>query len=296
MDITPFIEYLRTELRYSSHTLLSYQKDLEEFLLFLKETEAIESAKEIEAIHIRNFIMHLSEKQRKPSTINRKIAALKRYFRYLVKREIISKSPAQAIKNLKKPKEVHLPYSQKEMADKPDLEETSEMTLSAFQNALIVELLYQTGMRRAELIELKEVDFSEDQRTMKVLGKRNKERMIPISKELAEALNSFMERKIKEERLSPYLFCLENGKKLYPKFVYKVVNLYLSTLTTKDKKSPHMLRHTFATHLLNNGAEINSVKEILGHSSLASTQVYTHQDIEVLKKVLQDNHPREINS
>lgn len=293
MEYKPFLLYLQNELRYSSHTIVAYEKDLQDFVEFLLKTENALPLTQVKKLHLRNFIIYLSEQNLQSKSINRKISSLKRYYNFLLKNGLIQQSPASTLKNLKIPKKVILPFSEKEMEHV--MLQYSEDNYHNFQKKLIVELLYQTGMRRAELIDLtlERINFSTQQ--IKVLGKRNKERLIPISTNLVQLLKDFINLKENEEIRSSYLFSLKSGKKLYPKFVYNVVKSYLGGSTTKEKKSPHMLRHTFATHILNNGAEINSVKELLGHDSLASTQVYTHQDIETLKKVFKENHPREIN-
>ncbi len=293
MLITQFLDYLKSELRYSEHTLKSYQKDLESFQHFLLESEGDLPLSKVETQHIRNFIMNLNKEGHKASSINRKLSAIKRFYKYLIQKGKLEINPASTLKNLKKKKEVHLPFSIEEMDSLPKWEDIDSDNFTEIQVYLLIELLYLTGIRRAELINLKESDFLNAKDAIKVVGKRNKERMIPISKDFLKKMKNFIHLKNKEGINSEYAFCLKNGKKLYPKFVYNIVNKYFSTFTTKEKKSPHMLRHTFATHLLNNKAEINSVKELLGHSSLASTQVYTHQDIETLKEVFKENHPRE---
>ncbi|AFR34970.1 tyrosine-type recombinase/integrase [Riemerella anatipestifer] len=287
--VEKFLDYITIEKRYSLNTLASYSRDLQDFSDFVKETEGVDTLISVDKKVIRNFVVYLSENNLSKRTINRKLSALRSFYIYLVKLGIISASPMETVSSLKFYGEKQIPFSQKEMENLQNLLNEEKLLL----NKLIIELLYQTGMRKSELcgLTLKDVDFA--QNIIKVVGKGNKMRNIPISEDLKKELKRYLEkeRKPKEENVNCF-FVRENGQKLTGKFVYSVVNNYLSVVTSKKKKSPHMLRHSFATHVLENGAEIAQVKEILGHASLASTQVYTSADVNKLKKVLNAFHPR----
>jgi len=286
--IDKFLDYLSTEKRYSIHTLTSYRKDLEDFLSFLAETEGTEDLRKADKKVVRNFMVSLTEKKLHKRSINRKLSSLRSFYLFLLKIQEISVSPMETIASLKFYAEKQIPMSVDEMNHLAEIMQGEEGLLEN----LIVELLYQTGMRRAELCGLKQeqIDFSKSEIT--IHGKGNKERIVPVSRELLISLQKYNENKPKTEHSSVYFFVQNNGKKLSEKFVYSAVNSYLSLVTTKKKKSPHILRHSFATHILNEGAEISKVKKILGHASLASTQVYTNGDIEQLKKVFNKAHPR----
>lgn len=284
-----FLEYLQFEKRYSPHTITSYKKDLDDFSHFYFRTESSEDISKADKKIIRNFIVDLSENHISKRSINRKLSSLRSFYLFLLKIGEIKVSPTEGISSLKFYAEKQIPMSKEEMTDlnerifehKHDLLEKS-----------IMEVLYQTGMRKAELCGLvfEHVDLAENE--LKIIGKGNKERVVPISKDLSELLKSYLEIRKPQTEYKSYFFVNKKGKKLNEKFVYVVVNKYLSLITTKEKKSPHILRHSFATHVLDNGAEISKVKKILGHSSLASTQVYTNANIEQLKKVFNQAHPR----
>ncbi|MBB6372747.1 tyrosine-type recombinase/integrase [Chryseobacterium shigense] len=284
-----YLEYLQFEKRYSPHTITSYRKDLEDFSRFCLKTEASEDISKADKKVIRNFIVELSENHISKRSINRKLSSLRSFYLFLLKIGEIKVSPAESVSSLKFYAEKQIPVSQEEMQMLNDrvLENTHDIL-----ERCIVEVLYQTGMRKAELCGLMFDDVNIDGNELKVIGKGNKERFIPVSADLSDLLRSYLEiRKPHHEHIS-YFFVNKKGKKLNEKFVYVVVNKYLSLVTTKEKRSPHILRHSFATHVLDNGAEISKVKKILGHSSLASTQVYTNANIEQLKKVFNQAHPR----
>ncbi|PWN63374.1 tyrosine-type recombinase/integrase [Chryseobacterium oncorhynchi] len=284
-----FLEYLQFEKRYSPHTITSYKKDLDDFFHFYLRTESSEDIAKADKKIIRNFIVELSENNISKRSINRKLSSLRSFYLFLLKIGEIKVSPTEGVSSLKFYAEKQIPMSKEEMTD------LNDRVLEQVQDILekcIMEVLYQTGMRKAELCGLifENVDLNEYE--LKVVGKGNKERVIPISEDLSKLLKSYQEIRKPQSEYESYFFVNKKGKKLSEKFVYVVVNKYLSLITTKEKKSPHILRHSFATHVLDNGAEISKVKKILGHSSLASTQVYTNANIEQLKKVFNQAHPR----
>lgn len=287
--IDKFLDYISVEKRYSQNTLVSYKKDLEDLLLFISETEGTEDLKKVDKKIIRNFIVSLSEKKIQKRSINRKLSSLRSFYLYLLKIGEIQVSPLETIPSLKFYAEKQIPISEEEMEN---LGEILESDSGNSLEKLIIETLYQTGMRKSELcnILLEQVDFSKSEIFVK--GKGNKQRVVPVSENLLKQMREYTAIRKPNEDSGIYFFVRENGKKLSEKFVYSVVNRYLSLITLKKKKSPHILRHSFATHVLNNGAEISKVKKILGHSSLASTQVYTNGNIEQLKRVFNQAHPR----
>lgn len=295
MPINSFINYLAFEKRYSSHTVKAYQTDLNQFFIYLKGQYQLDNALEVGHFHIRSWIVSLMEAKITPKSINRKIATLNSYFKFLIRSGKLEKSPMSKIQAPKTAKKLPSVVSSDQMnlLLKVELDETN---FKSFTDYLIIEILYQTGMRRAELINLKISDFSTSGNTLKVLGKRNKERLIPIQAELIYKLETYIQ---KREQISSawkkdtnHLLISDTGKPLYDKYVYRVVHKYLSMVSTQQKKSPHMVRHSFATHLLENGADINAVKELLGHANLAATQIYTHNTIEKLKKTYKQAHPK----
>lgn len=293
MMIDKYLEYIEVEKRYSSNTITSYRKDLEDFLSFLMETEGTEDVVKVDKKIIRNFMVHISQANLAKRSINRKLSTLRSFYLFLLRMGEISVSPLENISSLKFYPEKQIPMSEDEMQLLEDkvLSQSEDLL-----ERLIIEVLYQTGMRKAEFCNLlyQNVDFSK--REIKVIGKGNKARVIPVSDELVTLFKDYLLIRKPVIGHEIYFFVNKKGKKLNEKFVYSAVSFYLSLVTSKEKKSPHILRHTFATHVLNNGAEISKVKAILGHSSLASTQVYTTANIEQLKKVFNNAHPRAIKN
>lgn len=288
-----FCDYLGLEKNYSPHTVTAYLNDLNFFQTFLKGTFEDDDLIRVNYSQIRAWIVSLSDDGVSNTSINRKIASLKSFYKFLLKSKQIETSPLLKHKALKSPKKLQIPFSEKEL----DLVLNQIVYPEGFEGVrdkLVVDLFYTTGIRRAELIGLKlhNVDLSGG--TLKVLGKRNKERIIPILPVVQNQIREYLSERSRLQRIidEDYFFLLLKGVKLNDSFVYRLINYYFSNVSEKVKKSPHILRHTFATHLLNNGADINSVKELLGHSSLASTQVYTHSSLAELKKVYGSAHPR----
>ena len=288
--IERFLEYIEVERRYSPHTVTSYRKDLSDFCVFLLKTESHQDFVQVDKKIIRNFMTELSESKISKRSINRKLSSLRSFFLFLLKVADIKVSPLESIQSLKFYAEKQIPFSKEEMEELESLK--SQPKNGSFLKELIIETLYQTGMRKAELTSLlfHDVDFSKKE--LKVIGKGNKSRIIPISDKLIETLKRYLLLRKPLEESEMYFFVSEKGKKINDKFVYSAVNSYLGQVTSKTKRSPHILRHSFATHVLENGAEISKVKKLMGHSSLASTQVYTTANIEQLKKVFNNAHPR----
>ena len=288
--IDKFLEYIQQEKRYSPNTITSYRKDLEDFLSFLMDREGLEELQKAEKKMVRNFIVFLSEKGLTKRSINRKISTLKSFYAFLQRISLISVSPVEGLSTLKFYPEKQIPFSKEEMQDLSVILDSGEVELL---DRLIIEVLYQTGMRRAELCDLllENVHFYRNEIT--VIGKGNKQRIVPISPVLMQELKVYNDEYRKPNPdVDLYFFVTPKGKKITEKFVYLLVTRYLSAVSSKRKRSPHILRHSFATHILNNGAEIYKVKKMMGHASLSSTQVYTNADIEQLKNIFNKTHPR----
>lgn len=293
IHIRSFLEYLKFQKRYSRHTLISYQCDLDSFWLFLQNQYEIMNPSEIRSGMIRTWLANLKEQDCSSKTINRKISALKTFFKHLIREEKVEINPMTTIVSPKQKKRLPEFLEAKSTATLYEYVEFPE-DWNGRTAKLVMDLLYQTGIRRAELIGLREDHIDKAKQAIKVLGKGNKERIIPVGAPLIAHISNYREAKSALSATEPIstLLVLENGKPLYPKWVYNTVRKYLSLITTIDKKSPHVLRHTFATHLSNNGAPLNAVKELLGHSSLAATQIYTHNTIEKLKDIYKKAHPK----
>lgn len=288
--IDRYLEYINIEKRYSPNTIISYRRDLEDFAKFLLDTESIENLQKADKKMVRNFIIYLNNQKLSKRSINRKISTLKSFYNFLLRISEIKTSPLEGISMLKFYAEKQIPFSEEEMKHLLFILEEAQVELL---DKLIIEVLYQTGMRRAELcnLPLENVNFSRNE--IVVIGKGNKERIVPISPDLSKVLKIYyLEHRKPTAEAEKYFFVSSKGKKITEKFVYFMVTSYLSQVSLKEKKSPHILRHSFATHVLNGGAEISKVKKIMGHASLASTQVYTNANIEQLKKVFQAAHPR----
>ncbi|WP_418262238.1 tyrosine-type recombinase/integrase [Flavobacterium faecale] len=288
-----FKDYLLKEKHYSVHTLVAYENDIVGFQLFVKEVFEQQSVEEVNYSQIRSWIVSLVDSGLSAVTVNRKIASLKAFYKFLLKTRQISVNPLLKHKSLKVSKSLQIPFSEKEVGVVLG-ENGLEGSFEGIRNHLIIELFYTTGMRRAELIQLKLADVDLVNNSLKVIGKRNKERILPILPTIKKNINCYLSKRAEIEGVvvSEFFFITKNGIMLNNSLVYRLINSYFGKASEKVKKSPHVLRHTFATHLLNNGADLNSVKELLGHSSLASTQVYTHSSLMELKKVYQKAHPR----
>ncbi len=293
MSVSQFIRYLQTEKRSSRHTLLAYQKDIETFCDFLRDQYALDNPQQADTEMVRSWIADLMDKKLSPTSINRKISSLKAYYKFLLFNGMVSKNPTQNIHSLKKGKP--LPVY---------IDESKMYTLlyhlvpgddfAGIRDRMVILLLYATGIRLSELIGLKTTDISFHENRLKVTGKRNKERIIPFTKEMADEMKRYLSAK---EKALPYtedrFIVTDKGAAAYPKLIYRIVHKALTGYTA-DRKSPHVLRHTFATHLLNKGASLNAIKALLGHADLSATQIYTHTSIEQLKSIYSHAHPRAI--
>lgn len=287
--IDKFLEYLAVEKRYSPNTIKSYGKDLDDFQKFYWETEGDSNISKATKKIVRNFMMKLSTSEISKRSINRKLSSLRGFYLFLLKIREIEVSPMETVKSLKFNAEKQMPFSEEEMEKLRTIMEQDAVSLL---DRLVVETLYQTGMRREEFcnLEYSAIDFHKKE--MKVLGKGNKMRIIPFSNQLSESFQLYIKERNPLPESEKYFFVTEKGKKMTGMFVYSIVKSYLSLVTLKKKRSPHILRHSFATHTLNNGAEISKIKKILGHQSIASTQGYTDVDINQLKNVFNSTHPR----
>jgi len=293
LALSSFIDYLSLERKYSKHTVTAYSRDIESFFDFLENRYGEMPEREISYPLIRSWIVKLADEGVGNRSVNRKVSSLKAYFKFLQKIEVIEQSPLAKHKSLKVKKEIQVPFSGDEIdAVLNELSAASDFPSS--RDLAMVALFYATGMRRSELINLQLDDVNLAQKTLKVLGKRNKERIIPLIDWLVDVLKTYINQRNQNfgSDTGGSLLLTNKGENLYDTFVYRTINRYFSEVSQKTKTSPHMLRHTFATHLLNNGADLNAVKELLGHASLASTQVYTHTSMAELSKVYHNAHPR----
>jgi integrase/recombinase XerC len=288
-----FLKYLQSEKRTSSNTVVSYETDLVQFQNYLQTTYEITEPALATYQMVRSWIVSLSEKKLSPVSINRKIACLRSYYKYLMRQQVITKDPMQKIRVMKTSKKLPSFVKESEMETMLD-QAGDDITFEGLRTRLILELFYGTGIRLSELLHLKESNINIPDQTIKVLGKRNKERIIPFAKGLIDVIKSYKNARDREVSLKNHGFLLvtSSGEPCYAVLVYRIVRQHLKAFTNTEKTSPHVLRHTYATHLLNKGAEINAVKDLLGHTSLAATQVYTHNSMEKLKKVFKQAHPK----
>jgi integrase/recombinase XerC len=299
MERDSFISYIQFEKRYSPHTVNAYRNDIDQFYDFSDKKYGIVNIGDVNHMIIRSWIIDLIEHGLSARSVNRKLTSLKSFYKFLNSKGILEQDPMQRIISPKTSKRLPV-FIEKEKMDTLFMDIDFGTGFQGARNRLILEMLYDTGMRLSELINLKVKDIDFHHSTLKVLGKRNKERLIPFSDKFASQLKKYLqERSLFLEKTEDFvhsvndsLFFTNTCRDLYPKFVYRIVTAYLGEITTLSKKSPHVLRHTFATHLLNNGAELNAVKELLGHASLAATQVYTHNTIGKLKKIYHQAHPK----
>jgi integrase/recombinase XerC len=303
MFLDRFIQYIRFERRYSPHTVSAYQSDLEQFMLFLNPSgQPVQVVTPADITHhdIRNWMVQLMDNKLLARSVNRKIATLRKYFKFLLQEGVITANPTSRISAPKVPKNLPTVVDSDKLTDmldgKMDTEDKKmfEDDFAGLRNKLVIEMLFGTGMRLAEITGIKETDINLYEGTIKVLGKRNKQRIIPLNNELTLLLKRYSEAKKSENFNNNSLtFIVTNkGADAYPKLIYLIVQKYLSHISTQDKKSPHVLRHTFATSLLNKGADLNAIKELLGHANLSATQIYTHNSVERLKSIYKQAHPK----
>ena len=290
MHLSNFYDYLSKEKNYSSNTVIAYKKDVETFQEFCRVKFELNNLLKVTYPIIREWIINLSEKELSPLTINRKISSLSKYYDFLIKINELKSSPLKNHKRLKVQKKLIIPFSEDEVLKVVDV---FSKNFEGKRNLLIVDMLYSTGVRRDELINIKLNDVLLDENLVKVLGKRNKERLVPLVLNLKSRIKDYLKFRNEIKSSSSNFFITTKGKKIGPSLVYRVVKNYFSKVSTKVKTSPHVLRHSFATHMLNNGADINSIKEIMGHSSLASTQIYTKIKLPKIINDYKKNHPRE---
>lgn len=294
-DYNPFIEHLKYEKRSSAHTVAAYESDLHQFAEYMEGKLEIKELETVGATEIRTWILTLLEDGHlTPRSVNRKLSALRDFYRFELKAGHVKHNPMEGIQGPKFRNRLpeYLEIKDMERLFSPEMFEDS---FEGWRDQTILELFYATGMRLSELLNIKRLDLDFYENSVKVLGKRNKERIIPFGKRMRELLTKYLEyyvENIAPEKENFYIFVAANGRQLYPKAVYRIVRKYLDMVTTIDKRSPHVIRHTFATHMLNRGADLNAIKEILGHSSLAATQVYTHNSMEQLKSIYKQAHPR----
>ena len=292
IEIEGFFDYLGKQKNYSVHTLKGYRKDIEQFDLYLKTHLSVLDWSALTHHHVRSWIVSLMRDGYTSKSVNRKISSLKSYFRYLRKKKRIAKNPMSKVVSPKLGKRLPAFVRGKDLQPAL-LDEVDTGDFAVVRDRVIIEVLYATGVRRSELIQLKEGDIDRHRKQIKVLGKGHKQRILPVTDSLLEIMDEYLRLKHRHfEVSSDHFIVTDKGKKAYPKYLYNRVKLWLSGVTTLKKKSPHVLRHTFATHLANNGADLNAIKELLGHASLAATEVYTHHTVDQLLQVYRQAHPK----
>lgn len=295
MNSKEFILYIRFEKRYSDNTILAYRNDLDQFYNFIKDRYNIINIKDVDYSIIRSWLVFLMENSISARSINRKLTSLKSFYKFLVKEGEVEINPMNKVISPKTPKKIPQ-FVEKEKMDMLFKSIDFGEGFSAIRDRFILELFYATGMRLSELVNLKVSDINFSNSTIKVLGKRNKERLIPYNVVIKSLIQEYLTEKgrifNKPEEEEEYLFVTDKGDQIYHKLVYRIVSYYLGLVTSLNKKSPHILRHTFATHMLNNGADLNAIKELLGHANLSATQVYTHNSIDKLKSIYKQAHPK----
>src|SRR5258708_1138324 len=294
MVLERFIQYIKIEKRYSAHTVSAYQSDLDQFFKFLNYPEqTVADPAEITYQHIRNWMVHLMSEMTARS-VNRKIATLRKYFKFLLREGLITNNPTSKLQSPKNIKHLPVVVEDAKLSAMLNDGEVFSDDFEGMRDKLVIETLFGTGIRLAELVTLKEQDINICEGTIKVLGKRNKERIVPINHELKLLLEKYLDLKKNQDfhNNSVTLIVTNKGAEAYPKFIYLIVQKYLSIISTQNKKSPHVLRHTFATSLLNRGADLNAIKKLLGHANLSATQIYTHNSVERLKSIYKQAHPK----
>lgn len=297
-----FIQYIKFEKRYSPHTVSAYQSDLDQFIGYLNNPDKLNPAPDPEITHpsqithhlIRNWMVEMMSHDIMARSINRKIATLRKYFKFLLQEGIITHNPTSKISTPKIPKNLPIVVEDVKLTQMLDDNVVFTNNFKGLRDKVVIEMLFGTGMRLAELLGVKESDINVYEGTVKVLGKRNKQRIIPINNELKLLIAAYLEAKKSENfhNNSTALLVTDKGADAYPKLIYLIVQKYLSHISTQNKKSPHVLRHTFATSLLNRGADLNAIKELLGHANLSATQIYTHNSVERLKSIYKQAHPK----
>jgi integrase/recombinase XerC len=295
MFLEQFIAYLKFEKRYSPHTVAAYESDLAQFFQYLNHPDpAIHHPAEVTHHHIRNWMVELMEQKLTMRSINRKVATLRKYFKFLLQNQTIAATPTARIQTPKISKQLPVVVEEEKLAKLLDNHDVFGADFKGIRDKLIIELLFGTGMRLAELLGITEPDINLYEGTVKVLGKRNKQRLIPLNHELQQLIQQYLALKKSEifDNKTLKLIVTNTGADAYAKMVYLIVQKYLNYISTQDKKSPHVLRHTFATSLLNKGADLNAIKDLLGHASLSATQVYTHNSVERLKSIYKQAHPK----
>lgn len=291
MHLDHFYTYLEHEKRYSPNTLIAYRTDISQFFAFA-ETEKNASFNDV--FLIRNWVVYLMDDQNNSRSVNRKISSLKTYFKFLIREKLLAENPMSKIQSPKPAKKLPVIIQEEKISQLLDNKLVFENDFIGIRNKLMIEMLFGTGIRLAEMLNLAETDINWYETTIKILGKRSKERIVPLNKELLLLIKEYLSVKKHEifNNNSSKLFVTDTGNDCYPKLVYRIVQKYLSYITTQNKKSPHVLRHTFATSLLNNGADLNAIKELLGHANLSATQIYTHNSVERLKLIYKQAHPK----